>query len=148
MIDIIYTMALEMVNNSKLYKNYKLVKLKDAYQLRYNNDVISNVGFFTYPEIDNFDWINIANVETRPKYRNQGLASYLLKQLLTDLDKKYPKMGCYLFVLSTNTAAIDLYKKHDFKVLKNYVLKDKDHFLMYRGNADIKQLQRMDYNLD
>ena len=106
---------------------------------------ITKVNFYDY-KLKNFDWILIANLDTKKKYQKQGFATKLMKELSSDLKKKYPNKGMYLFVKIDNCSAIKLYKKLGFKKIKTYQLKNGKYDIMVKGNADTKQFNEMNFS--
>lgn len=120
----------------------KINKTKDQYYIKNNNKIIASINFYDY-EIDNFDWILIANVETDAMYRNRGFATLLISTLYNDI--KYKK-GLYLFVKPNNINAINLYKKMGFELLKRYKIKNEMYNIMIKGDVDKNQFDNMVFN--
>lgn len=126
---------------------YKIKKDKNRYLLiSSDNEVISQAEFYIYNDIPNFDWINIAGVETKEKYRGSGYAKILLDIIHADLKLKYPNMGFYLLTKVHNQPAISLYKKCGYNILKKQKGDSGDFYVMYRGDADISQLISKNFN--
>lgn len=126
-------------NTNKIVKSTKHYYIKDN-----DGNVISKADYYDFSKKD-FDWILICNVETKPEFRGNGLATEIMKSLCTDLLHKYPSKGLYLLVRVNNTNAIALYKKIKFKILKEYEMKDGPYYIMYKGNADKQQLTNMNF---
>lgn len=120
----------------------KINKTKDQYYIKNDNKIIASINFYDY-EIDNFDWILIANVETDVMYRNRGFATLLISTLYNDI--KYKK-GLYLFVKPNNINAINLYKKMGFELLKRYKIKNEMYNIMIKGNVDKNQFDNIVFN--
>lgn len=120
----------------------KINKTKDQYYIKNDNKIIASINFYDY-EIDNFDWILVANVETDAMYRNRGFATLLISTLYNDI--KYKK-GLYLFVKPNNINAINLYKKMGFELLKRYKIKNEMYNIMIKGNVDKNQFDNMVFN--
>lgn len=121
-----------------------LEKDDNSYMFRDKNGIIaSKLKYYDY-NIKNFDWVLIADVVTKPSYRRMGLASKLLKEAYADITKNSNK-GVYLFVKYDNHAAINLYKKLGFRVIKYYGSGDKKYIIMGKGNADINQFKDMNF---
>lgn len=119
-------------------------KTKDQYNIKNNNgDIISKLNFYDY-NIKDFDWVLIANVETKSDYRGRGLATKLINRLYADIAKT--TKGIYLFVKHDNKNAISLYKKLNFKTIKNYKLNGVDYIIMAKGNADIDQFKNRKFS--
>lgn len=128
--------------NLSKYLIPKINKTKDQYYIKNNNKIIASINFYDY-EIDNFDWILVANVETDTMYRNRGFATLLISTLYNDI--KYKK-GLYLFVKPNNINAINLYKKMGFELLKRYKIKNEMYNIMIKGNVDKNQFDNMVFN--
>lgn len=120
----------------------KINKTKDQYYIKNDNKIIASINFYDY-EIDNFDWILVANVETDAMYRNRGFATLLISTLYNDI--KYKK-GLYLFVKPNNINAINLYKKMGFELLKRYKIKNEMYNIMIKGDVDKNQFDNMVFN--
>lgn len=126
------------------------IKIKNNdYFVIVNGKIASQASYYLYSDMKNFDWINIADVDTKEEFRRRGYAQILLQKMLSNLDKKYPSMGQYLLVRTDNIPAIRLYQKFNFKEIR--VVSDessgKRYSVMCRGNADKKQLMNVDFNL-
>lgn len=106
--------------------------------------IISQIKYYDYSK-ENFDWILIADVETKEEYRGKGLATKIVKIACNELSKKYPNKGLYLLVKKNNIPAIRVYKNNQFKILKEYKMKDGVYYIMYKGNADTEQLANMNF---
>lgn len=128
--------------NLSKYLIPKINKTKDQYYIKNNNKIIASINFYDY-EIDNFDWILVANVETDTMYRNRGFATLLISTLYNDI--KYKK-GLYLFVKPNNINAINLYKKMGFELLKRYKIKNEIYNIMIKGDVDKNQFDNMVFN--
>lgn len=127
-----------------------IVKRKNSYQFQDSNgSVVSELKYYDY-KMKNFDWILIADVETKSSYRGKGLATKLLNNMYSDvIEKKNPNKGVYLFVKDDNTTAINLYNKLGFDTVKTYSLDGQnkgDYLIMAKGNADIKQFDKMNFS--
>lgn len=121
-------------------------KKKNSYEIKNSNgSVMSKLGYFDYSK-KGFDWILIANVETKPEFRGMGLASKLVSEFCKDSQNKFPNKGLYLLVRIDNDPAIYLYKKNGFKTAKKYKMTDGMYLVMYKGNADKQQLINMNYS--
>lgn len=125
---------------------YSIKKTNNEYQLISNNgEWISRMGYYIYDDIPNFDWINIANVDTNEKYLRQGYATILLNELINDMHIQHPAMGLYLLVRAKNLPAIKLYEKCGFKILKTQASDNGEFYVMYLGDADINQLKNTNF---
>jgi predicted GNAT family acetyltransferase len=121
---------------------YKIIKTKERYEIKDNEDsIVAKLNYYDY-KLKKFDWILVANVQTSKKYRRQGFASTLLKELYKDIPKD---KGLYLFVKKNNYKAINLYKKLGFKHIRDYRLKDGEYLIMAKGNALISQFDKMNF---
>ena len=129
-------------NNHK-ENNRKIVKTKNSYSIKDNGKTVSKLNYYNY-NIKNFDWILVANLDTDPEYRRQGLATKLLNTLCEDMSKNKNK-GVYMAVDVNNSNAIKLYNELNFKKIKNYESDGKKYVIMAKGNADISQLQKMNF---
>lgn len=127
-------------NQATIVKNSNSYVIKDS-----NGIMMSKLGYFDYSR-KGFDWILIANVETKPEYRGMGLASKLIDQFCTDSKTKFAGKGLYLLVKEDNDPAIHLYKKKGSKIAKKYKMKDGMYLVMYKGSADKNQLINTNYN--
>lgn len=107
-------------------------------------NIVSKASYYDYSNED-FDWILIANVETIPEYRGKGLATKLMNRIETDLQRQFPDKGIYLLVEQNNDKAINLYKKLDYDIVKEYSIEDTPYYVMAKGNADINQLKEMNF---
>lgn len=125
---------------------YNIEKTKDTYMIKNEKgEVISKIRFFDY-NMNNFDWVLIADVDTNPQYRKIGLASKLLNEIYKDVRKESSNTkGIYVFVRQNNKNAIALYEKLKFKIIKEYKLSDGDYFIMAKGSADRKQFDNMNF---
>lgn len=134
-------------SNNKLYhiSNMPINKTRNSYMIKDNKGlIISKLNYYEY-KIKNFDWILIANLYTKPEYRGNGLATKLINELYNDITKNTNK-GLYLFVKSDNRVAIELYTKLNFKKIRNYTLKDGEYIIMAKGNANVSQLNKMNFS--
>lgn len=128
--------------------NLKIIKSKINDGFKYSlqteeGENVSHISFFDY-KMKNFDWVLIANLETKSKYRGKGLATTLLKEVESTVRKN--GKGLYLFVKPDNKNAIGLYKKHGFKTVKTYKKSDGEFLIMCKGNADINQILKMKFS--
>lgn len=131
---------------AKYEKSYNKVIIKKGHRYAFkDNDgnIISKLDQYDY-NVKNFDWVLMANVETKPEYRGQGLASKLINELCADVSKT--NKGVYLLVRPDNKNAISLYKKLKFKTIKTYKLKDGEYIIMAKGNADTNQFTNMNFS--
>lgn len=120
--------------------------IKTAHAYKFKNKkgtVVSKLNFYDY-KIKDFDWVLIANVETKQSHRGKGLASKLINELYADISKN--NKGVYLFVKHDNTIAISLYKKLKFDTIKKYTLKDGEYIIMGKGSADKKQFNGRNFS--
>lgn len=139
-------MYLKESNESNQIDDLVMYKTKDCYSFKNKKGVIvSKLNYYDY-KIENFDWILLANIETKPAYRGKGLATKLIDEICTDINKKYKNKGVYLFVRDNNDTAIRLYTKLKFKRVKNYKLEDGNYIIMAKGPADINQLHTMNFS--
>ena len=60
---------------------------------------------------------HIVSVAVLPEYRNKGVGNTLIGKALENM-KEYNVKECYLEVRSSNSTAINLYKKNGFKYVK------------------------------
>lgn len=138
-----YIQLLSKYNNSS---NYSIEKINNEYQLISDNgEWISRLKYFIYDDIPNFDWINIADVDTNEKYRHQGYMTILLNELINDMHIQHPTMGLYLLVRTENIPAIKLYEKLGFKILKTQASGNGEFYVMYLGDGDINQLKNTNF---
>lgn len=136
-----FIMALE----SKSDSDYFIVKNNKTYSIKTNDGITtSKLNYYDYSK-ESFDWILIADVETKKEYRGKGYASTLINEIYKDVTRRTPNKGIYLFVKSDNYGAIEFYKKNKFKFVKKYELKDGLYDIMCKGNADIHQFGNMKF---
>ena len=116
-------------------------KTKESYVIKSKNGtIISKLNYYDY-QIEKFDWILIANLETSKEYRRKGFASTILNELYSDTPRN---KGLYLFVKTNNYKAINLYNKQGFKAVKKYYLKDGYFLIMAKGKgSSITQFDNM-----
>lgn len=65
-----------------------------------------------------FGYNQIGGVYTKPKFRNQGISTYLMKILLNEIHSSGKK--AVLYVKKDNKAALALYKNLGFVIVNNY----------------------------
>ena len=116
-------------------------KTKESYVIKSKNGtIISKLNYYNY-QIEKFDWILIANLETSKEYRRKGFASTILNELYNDIPRN---KGLYLFVRINNYKAINLYHMLGFKDIKKYHLSDGDYLIMAKGKgSSITQFDNM-----
>lgn len=129
------------------YQDKKINKEKNKDRTNYNikdsnGSILSELNVYDF-NIKNFDWSLLADVVTQSDHRGKGLATRLINKAYGDINKD---KGMYLFVKNDNKNAIKLYEKLSFNNIKTYSLKDGDYFIMAKGNADIDQLKKMNFN--
>ena len=138
-----YIQLLSKYNNSS---NYSIEKINNEYQLISDNgEWISRLRYYIYNDMPNFNWINIADVDTNEKYRHRGYMTILLNELINDMHAQYPTMGLYLLVRTENIPAIKLYEKLGFKILKIQASDNGEFYVMYLGDGDINQLKNTNF---
>lgn len=122
----------------------KIYKTKNSYYYK-NKDgkIISKLNYYDY-NIPDFDWILVANLDTRKKYRRRGLATNLLNSLYKDIDKQ--GKGLYMAVSINNYNALKLYKELGFKENKKYKSDGNEYIIMIKGNADTNQFKNMNFS--
>lgn len=106
----------ELLNNSSYY--YKVVK---------NNEIVGFAGIWIC-----IDEANIMNIVTKKNYRNNGIATLLLKHLI-NLANSLNLKSITLEVNENNLTAINLYKKLGFITLgtrKKYYNNEKNALIM------------------
>ena len=123
-----------------------IIKTNHSYMIKDNNGaIISKLNYHEF-NIKNFDWVLISDLETKPKYRGKGLATKLINSLYNDVTKSTNK-GIYLAVSPTNNNAISLYTKLNFKIIKEFISKDGERYIiMAKGNADTSQCDTMNFS--
>lgn len=106
----------ELLNNNSYY--YKVVK---------NNEIVGFAGIWIC-----IDEANIMNIVTKKNYRNNGIATLLLKHLI-NLANSLNLKSITLEVNENNLTAINLYKKLGFITLgtrKKYYNNEKNALIM------------------
>ena len=129
--------------------SYASTKTSKTYSIKdEKGKVMSSLDYYDYSK-KNFNWILIADVETKEKYRGMGFASKLVNELYKDITQKSPDKGIYLLVRSDNTGAIKFYKKTGFSFIKKYKITNGDnqgiYDVMCRGKGDKQQLVDMNF---
>ena len=122
----------------------KIYKTKNSYYYK-NKDgkIISKLNYYDY-NIPDFDWILVANLDTRKEYRRRRLATNLLNSLYKDIDKQ--GKGLYMAVSINNYNALKLYKELGFKENKKYKSDGNEYIIMIKGNADTNQFKNMNFS--
>lgn len=108
-----------------------------------DGNIVSKANVYDF-NMSGFDWLLLADVETSKKHRGKGLATSVLKDVMNDTSNK--DKGLYLMVKQDNEAAINLYKKMNFKTAKSYTIDNKDYFVMATGNGNLKKLKSMNFS--
>lgn len=125
-------------------KKHKVSKSGNTYSIKdKNGNILSKLNFYDY-KIKGFDWVLMANLDTKRGHRGKGMATSLLNELYDDVSKQ--NKGLYMFVKSDNTTAINLYSKLDFEKIKDYKLNDGDYVIMAKGKANKKQFDKMNFS--
>ena len=113
--------------------NYNIIKTelenKNSYYIIAKKDE-TIVGFAGI--IDTVDQYEITNIVVKKKYRNEGIGTLLLNNII-DFVKNSKKGKLYLEVNNNNTSAIALYKNHGFikcGIRKKYYNNTDDAILM------------------
>jgi ribosomal-protein-alanine N-acetyltransferase len=83
---------------------------------------------------DQKDRANMINFLVKPKYQNRGFGSYLLQKTIDEIKKIKGIKKIVLNVQISNSVAINLYKKFNFKrnpvILENYYQSGESAYLM------------------
>lgn len=93
---------------------------------------------WTFPKLEKLSFKKVGHVisiAVLPEYRRRGLAKSLLENALRVLKEEYGCEEAYLEVRVSNSAAISLYKKCGFtivKVSRKYYLDGEDAYIMAR----------------
>lgn len=135
---------LNYINESQ--SNYNIKKSKNKYSLIIDGKEASHISYYDY-NIENFDWILIANVETKRQYRRHGYAEILINELYKDIStESKDEKGLYLLVKVNNDPAINLYKKLKFSEIKHYTIKNEEYIIMAKGKqSKFKQFEGMNF---
>ena len=135
---------LNHINESQ--SNYNIKKSKKKYSLIVDGKEASHISYYDY-NIENFDWILVANVETKKQYRRHGYAEILINELYKDISTKFHgEKGLYLLVKVYNTPAINLYKKLKFSKIKYYEIKGEELIIMAKGKrSKFKQFEGVEF---
>lgn len=77
---------------------------------------LSGASYIIYKKKD-FDWIQIVDVITDEKYRGRGYAPAILRIMLLDIHKRFPKgASIFLLVERDNLTAVKLYMSLKFEL--------------------------------
>lgn len=77
---------------------------------------LSSASYIIYKKKD-FNWIQIVDVITEEKYRGRGYAPAILRIMLLDIQRKFPKgASIFLLVDRDNPTAIKLYMSLKFEI--------------------------------
>lgn len=112
--------------NSSILKNEILAENSHYLVAKFNQEIVGFAGIKC-----NLDEADLMNIVTKKNFRNQGIASTLLKSLIP-LSKKLNLVSISLEVMEENYPAIHLYKKLGFEqvgIRKNYY-QDKNGLIM------------------
>ena len=88
-----------------------------------DNKVVGTIGVIDYEDSKMIDEIFIEE-----EYRNKGIGTSIIKDILDKYD------GMYLWVYKDNKEAIKLYKRFNFEVVED----TENRYLMKMGNKDEK----------
>lgn len=112
-LDAIYKLGTIIHPNFK--KNYQEESLFNDYTniLLFKNDV-EILGFIHYEIM--YETVNILNIIVNPQHRRQNIASFLIDNMLSELNNKEIE-HIMLEVKENNIAAINLYKKFNFEII-------------------------------
>lgn len=126
--------------NDVIYKIHNCYFVSDK-----NGKILSSLEFYDY-HLENFDWILLYNLATKPRYRNLGYASKLVNTLYEDICNSDQLKGLYLFVDINNYEAIKLYLNLGFEKIKKYIIDENENIIMAKGKADKKQIEDMQFD--
>lgn len=118
----------------------------NQYILLSDNEIISSISRYTYDIPINFKFINLANLETKEKYRGHGYAKKILSYVLKELSAKFPAYGFYLLVREDSNIAKKLYLKFGFKLLRKIKSKKNNRFdlmVLKNKSTDSEQLRKL-----
>ena len=73
------------------------------------------------------------------------MATNLINEAYKDVEKDLNK-GLYLSVKNNNLNAVKLYLKLGFKSIKKYSSDSGGHLIMAKGDQDLEQLRKMNFN--
>lgn len=124
---------------------YSMHKSSHQYQIRDKKGrVLSKLSYWDY-NIDGFDWVLVADVDTRPSHQGKGLGTKLMQEVYSDVTRKEPDKGIYVFARQDNNRAIGFYKNLGYKTVKPYSLDDGEYYIMAKGKADTRQFDEIDF---
>ena len=119
-------------------------RIKHGYAIKdEDGKIIAKAEYYEF-KMKNFDWVLLANVETKPEYRGQGMATKLVNKIYDYVSHTIGK-GLYLLVKPDNYKAIKLYKKLNFTNVKKCTLKDGPYLIMAKGDPDRDQIIKMNF---
>ena len=120
---------------------------KKKYSLIIDEKEVSHISYYDY-NIENFDWILVANVETKKQYRRHGYAEILINELYKDISTEFnEEKGLYLLVKVDNIPAINLYKKLKFSKIRYHEIKGEEYIIMAKGKrSKFKQFEGVEFS--
>ncbi len=126
-INAIYNLSRENIKSSWSEESFKedFNNIFSHYFSLTLNDKI--IGFISFWKV--IDEITITNICIETSYRGLGYSNYLLKYIISN----YDNYKIFLEVRESNIVAINLYKKHNFKIIskrENYYKNPKEHALI------------------
>lgn len=114
--------------------------------------IASTASIYDYHD-DGFDWVLVANVDTKKPYMRLGYGTQIMNAAYEYIQKKYHgKIGLYLIVNECNRTAIAFYKKLGYQLVKTL---DKIHdsrncdkyYVLAKGNANVEQLKNTTFHI-
>ncbi|MFQ6108140.1 MAG: ribosomal protein S18-alanine N-acetyltransferase [Candidatus Aminicenantales bacterium] len=92
------------------------------------------IGYVIYWELEKE--VQISNIAIHPDYRRMGIGEVVLRQIVSQLKEEKTRF-VFLEVRPSNTAALNLYRKLEFRIVgirPNYYSNPKEHAIIMGKN--------------
>lgn len=132
-------------------ENYPIFEVKEdvlnnrQYVLKYQKEILASFALnLDNPGHDKVSWsdnnasfVYLDRLAVNPKYKRQGLASMAIqcaKNVAYSMNKQYLR----LFVASSNTPAVNLYKSQDFTLIEDVFVDRVNGYILEEWGFEIK----------